>query len=130
MSLDGRQRRPNFLDAPVSIIPISIGSAAPASQNSVSKILTDLLHSERAHSRRSSLKAVGACLQQSERVYSSPDISWDNKPVVKKSPLNDPTNTCAKVADLILLRPLSGPHSGLTVEDISTFRTPSRTWKC
>ena len=32
------QRRPDLLDAPVSILPISIDSAAPATQNGVSKM--------------------------------------------------------------------------------------------
>ena len=45
MSLADMQRRPDLLDAPVSILLISIDSEAPASQNGVSKMSNDLHHS-------------------------------------------------------------------------------------
>ena len=38
MSLDGMQRRPDLLDAQITIIPILIGSAATATKNGVYKI--------------------------------------------------------------------------------------------
>jgi len=44
------QRRPDFVYTPVSIFPIAIDSAAAASQNSVSKVLTDLQHPEHSQS--------------------------------------------------------------------------------
>ena len=44
ISSDGVKRRPDLLDAPITIIPISIDSAAPANQNGVSKMSTVLYH--------------------------------------------------------------------------------------
>jgi len=40
LSSDGVKRRPDLLDAPITIIPISIDSAAHATQNGVSKMST------------------------------------------------------------------------------------------
>ena len=40
----GMQRRPDLLDAPITILPIFIDSAAHATQNGVSKMGTVLYH--------------------------------------------------------------------------------------
>ena len=40
----GMQRRPDLLDAPITILPIFIDSAAHATQNGVSKMSTVLYH--------------------------------------------------------------------------------------
>ena len=42
ISLDGMQRRPDLLDAPITIIPILTDSTAPATQNGVAKMITVL----------------------------------------------------------------------------------------
>ena len=44
ISSDGVKRRPDLLDAPITIIPIFIDSAAHATQNGVSKMSTVLYH--------------------------------------------------------------------------------------
>ena len=75
------------------------------------------------------LTAVGSCLQWSEQDYSRPDISWDNKPVVKTSPLNGPKTNMGKSGRLFTsgstfwsrntnLRVGSVSHSGLATEDV------------
>ena len=46
------QRRPDLLDAPITILSIFIDSAAPATQNGVTKMSTILYHSDLDTSNR------------------------------------------------------------------------------
>ena len=86
------QRRPDFLDAPVSMLPIFIDSAAAASRNVVAKMLTDFMHSSHRQPKQ--------CMGKSSRFGSSGRARVEALGRANDTPLNSPNNTWAKVADL------------------------------